>query len=733
VPAISAASKGPNQINLTWSAVANPGYGFLVEIQSSGDSRYASWQELSPMPGAGGYSCDSTVIINGGTCNISDPTGIHVYNPPNNGIAPWVTDATYIDPQDGSPTQFIAAGLAPNTTYNFRVRTYSGVGSPIYSAYSNVATVATANYDLRYVSTTGDNNNDGTAPDDAHAWRNIIYGSMAITCGQALIVMGGTYSGDDYINLSQTCTATNKAVVMANPGDAVVLWSPQHGIDLEGNYVVVDGITSATSPTPTTDYDVTIAGNYDALFNVESYPIVIPSIKNMTTVYGDHNLIYHCYFHDAYSPDATQNVDGDGGWVLAFQGGTNSVVWSNHLTRGGHDTSLCISGCSNNRWLNNVMDGGWGMAFEAITGGQNNLIEGNFIKDVGQLVSFYKPSIEISDANNTVRRNISVNGKYAAVEVSALYSGNIASNVLVYNNVFYKPLSCFFQSANGGAPPYDDDIFSNNICYLYPTNGTTVYQGNTTNQISHNTFVPADSSGAPQFGTADIIWDVVAGGSSQYPQTLSYADTNYVPVFSNNQALEVLPQFVDEANFDFHLSATSPLIGAGTSIADPGWGSVSLPSDLGAFGAAIGTATTPPPAMSVSPASGSGSTPQLTFTFSGISGAASFNMLINSSLTGSGSCYVIYEPGANTIDIADDSGSVVAMRLTPGGSGTLANSQCSVPASGVAVNTAGSTTTISFAVTFASSFAGAKTIWASWYSGGIPAVPWQPVGSWTVQ
>ena len=45
-PAITATAKGPNQINLSWSAVSNPGYGYLIEIQSGGDSRYSAWQEL---------------------------------------------------------------------------------------------------------------------------------------------------------------------------------------------------------------------------------------------------------------------------------------------------------------------------------------------------------------------------------------------------------------------------------------------------------------------------------------------------------------------------------------------------------------------------------------------------------------------------------------------------------------------------------------------------------------
>ena len=131
VPSIVASTKGPNQINLTWAATSNPGYGYLVEIQSPGDSRYSAWQEMRPIPHAGGYQCDNTIAINGAFCNISDPAGVHVYNPPNNGIPYWVTEQTYIDPQDGSAAKFIAWGLKPNTSYSFRVRTYSGNTSPV--------------------------------------------------------------------------------------------------------------------------------------------------------------------------------------------------------------------------------------------------------------------------------------------------------------------------------------------------------------------------------------------------------------------------------------------------------------------------------------------------------------------------------------------------------------------------------------------------------------------------
>src|SRR5262249_54333640 len=161
-------------------------YGFLVEIQSDNDDRYSDWTELKPIPNAGGFECDPSVMIRNAPCKISDPTGVHVYNPVNNGVPYWVTESTYIDPVDGDPTQFIAWSLKPNTTYNFRVRPYAGTRVP--AKYSNVVTATTADYPLRYVSPDGDDNNSGTGPGPSEAWRTISKGVTRITCGQALVV-----------------------------------------------------------------------------------------------------------------------------------------------------------------------------------------------------------------------------------------------------------------------------------------------------------------------------------------------------------------------------------------------------------------------------------------------------------------------------------------------------------------------------------------------------------------
>lgn len=591
-PTIVAVAKGPNQIDLTWLATASAGYGYLVEIQSPSDVRYPVWTELKPVPDAGGYVCSDTVVINGAICATSDPSGQHVYRAPTNGVPYWVTESTYIDPQDGSPVQFIAAGLAPNTEYSFRVRAYSGYTNSTSSSYSNTGKAKTLNYVRRYVSTAGADSNDGIAPDASHAWRTLSYASKTIICGQELIVLGGNYQ-HDALNLTQSCSPLRKIVVAVNLGDIAVIQSPPTGmnqtITLAGNSLVVDGIKSATEAKDIGEYVVVVTGNYNAMFNVEIRPDTIPVTSHGVVVYGGHNLLYGSYLHDFGSPDATQNPAGGAGWILALLGpsAANNVIWSNHLTRGAHDQSLCKSGCSYNRWLNNIIDGGWGQAWATVYGdanvSQHNLFEGNVVKDVGQMEQAYKPAIQLSQSYSTVRRNVVVNTKSRALEVSALYAST-AGNNLVYNNVFYGQDTCVFQSSSSGVAAYDGNVFVNNICYRISNLATDIYLANTTNVFTNNDLLAVDANGRAIPNQPIVTWNHQAQGTFQYPKSLAYADSSYSPPFAHNKGLDVNPGFVDESSLDFHLRPGGALIGAGRAVKDSDWGAISGTVDVGAFG-----------------------------------------------------------------------------------------------------------------------------------------------------
>ncbi len=241
-------------------------------------------------------------------------------------------------------------------------------------------------------------------------------------------------------------------------------------------------------------------------------------------MYGSHNLVYRCYLHDYGSPDATQNPNGDGGFVLAllWAGSTENIVWSNHLTRGGHDESLCKGGCNNNRWLNNVMDGGWGQGWIAVFSGvasDHNLVEGNVIKSVGQLVPYFKPAIQVSSAGNTVRRNVVLQSRTWALEVSS-FSGGSASYNLIHNNTFYGPGGCYFQSSSRGARAYYNDIYTNNICNKIQDLATQIYLGNTTNRIAANDILFVDITGKAQPEHELVIWNQLAAGSFETAKSI---------------------------------------------------------------------------------------------------------------------------------------------------------------------------------------------------------------------
>jgi hypothetical protein len=147
------------------------------------------------------------------------------------------------------------------------VRTYSGNTSTVYGPYSNTAFAITASYSLRYVSPSGNDANDGTSGDAKHAWRTLAHGSASLACGQVLLVRGGNYANDS-INMAQTCSVTNKAVILAEPASNAILTSSAGSsppLSLSGSYLVVDGLASTAISAGARTYAWSVSGNHVAL------------------------------------------------------------------------------------------------------------------------------------------------------------------------------------------------------------------------------------------------------------------------------------------------------------------------------------------------------------------------------------------------------------------------------------------------------------------------------------
>jgi hypothetical protein len=592
----------------------------------------------------------AAVTVQGGAANtlglcVSDPTGQHVYNLPLNGVPYWVVEPQYIDPVDNTPAQFIVHGLLPSTAYSFRVRTFSGYSSPSYGAYSNTATgITTTPAQTYYVSPSGsDTIGNGSS---SQPWQTLYYASRQIGCGDLLYVESGTYTNDT-INLTQNCSAGNRVVVATAPGASMNIISPtayNDTVRLVGSYAVLDGIKSLAQ-VPTAADVVDIDGSYAAILGCEFGPSSVPLNQVIVSVgYGTNNLIYGSYLHDGGLDPGDNDNRGDNGWILALLYGTNNnVIWSNHLTRGGHDDSLAKGGYASG-WLNNIMDGGWGQGWVNVYYASNyplsgqNLIEGNINFHAGYMVSYYKPGFQFGQGHNTLRRNVVI-GTQGAVEETTEYAGDNKVN-LVYNNTFYTTWAsggnfgwCFFQSdyrTDYNPPTYGGSVFANNICYPLTSPGAGGFPGaqvltgmsDSTQTFTHNDFLyvsgPTFSNGILTAGTpapnqAIITYDGEGynaatqqtdcgfpNGPCAYAVTVTSADTsplalmsgNYNPPFSNNGIYSAVPSFVNVAGYDFHLTGNGGcgsdglhcLVGGGTVITDSQFPVSSATWDIGAYG-----------------------------------------------------------------------------------------------------------------------------------------------------
>jgi hypothetical protein len=174
-----------------------------------------------------------------------------------------------------------------------------------------------------------------------------------------------------------------------------------------------------------------------------------------------------------------------------------------------------------------------------------------------------------------------------------------------------------------------------------------------------------------------------------------------------------------------YLAARSTTANSGWSALGT-WGVPPLPST----GASVG---------GVSPAHTTGSGAIIyTFTFNDSNGAADIgvvNVLINSALDGGNACYLAYSRAANTVYLVNDPGTaLVPGGVTPGESGSVSNSQCTINGAGSSMTLVGNSLTLNLNMTFPSTFGGNRIIYMATRSNGDALNSgWQAVGSRTNQ
>jgi hypothetical protein len=148
----------------------------------------------------------------------------------------------------------------------------------------------------------------------------------------------------------------------------------------------------------------------------------------------------------------------------------------------------------------------------------------------------------------------------------------------------------------------------------------------------------------------------------------------------------------------------------------------------------VGTTPSVPDSSSSSPSTGSGTTQTFTATYSDGNGGADISVvyyLVNTTIDGANACFVEYNRAANSFRLANDAGTTWSASVSPG-SGSAANSQCTLSGAGAAGAVSGNSLSVTIPLTFQASFSGAKNQYGLAIDSGNGNSGWKTLGTWTI-
>jgi hypothetical protein len=143
--------------------------------------------------------------------------------------------------------------------------------------------------------------------------------------------------------------------------------------------------------------------------------------------------------------------------------------------------------------------------------------------------------------------------------------------------------------------------------------------------------------------------------------------------------------------------------------------------------------TGPPAPVSVTPSSGSGGSQTFGFVFTdpyGYSALKTVSIVVNATLSGNASCYILYYQSSNSLYLANNTGTgwMGPVYLGPGG-GTVQNSQCTVNGAASSASGSGANLTLNLALGFLGA-TGNRNVYMDAYDGADSG--WSQKGTWTV-
>ena len=150
------------------------------------------------------------------------------------------------------------------------------------------------------------------------------------------------------------------------------------------------------------------------------------------------------------------------------------------------------------------------------------------------------------------------------------------------------------------------------------------------------------------------------------------------------------------------------------------------------MGTAIGGV---PETGTMSPTGGQGKTQTFTISATHGGGAAMLTevmILFNGVLNEPGSCWVSVKPQTGTANVINDAGTGLATGTVSTGTGSAANSQCTLSGGGFSVTKSGNKVTATLPITFSNGFTGTKNVYQSVTDSRGESAGWTPIGTWSI-
>lgn len=351
-----------------------------------------------------------------------------------------------------------------------------------------------------YLSPSGDNGNSGTAT--TTAWATLQYAEDMLQPGDTLLVMGGTYSTQQYMWGGPSGTEGNPIVLKAY-GDGVAYFQRggSNGVFfvLTASWFVIDG-QSYLNGGDAQRYLVFQSGAYDGMASNYAYSCITGASARHVTIHkaefsglycghsnapGDYSAawLYNGFILDQCEYWEITNCHihhvGDSTWTYGsgypfFADNCRFLLLENNeLDHGGHgmvelrNSQYCI--VRGNRLTNY-----WGGGIYLYIGTAYNLIEDNLILHSGTSYGdgmdpdYPKPCVQLSASRNVFRNNVLYTPFNQGFDFEAYGNVDNVDSNLVYNNTIYNSKwgygNMILQVRTAGRT-CEDNLIANNIIY----------------------------------------------------------------------------------------------------------------------------------------------------------------------------------------------------------------------------------------------------------------------------